>query len=276
MRSPRKPCAGEVGKEVSAATTCSYLECQRSSRFVAAKLRMRVLHDTELLNLWERGARRHPLDRALLALAAALPQVPSDTLADWPIGRRNQQLARLRCQCFGPLLRGWATCVKCGEKLEFEMDGKLLSGQEKHDLAGHEETVTINDRIFRLPTSRDLAQAAQALDPAEGAARLATSCQVAGPVPAKWEEAELVATGEALALADPLAETRITFRCPDCGSEWKETLDFADFFWTELQARIRHLLLEIHTLASAYGWSEADILALSPERRATYLEMARG
>jgi hypothetical protein len=237
---------------------------------------MRALHDTELLDLWERGARRHPLDRALLALTAALPEIPSDTLADWSIGRRNRELARLRCHCFGPRLRGWLACIKCGEKLEFEMDGQLLAGEESDPSHGPRETISIHDRTFRLPTSRDLAQAAQALDPAAGAARLATNCQVAGVAPAKWEEAELAAIGEALALADPLAETRITFRCPDCGNKWQETLDLALFFWTELEARARHLLVEIHTLASAYGWSEGDILALSPERRATYLEMARG
>jgi hypothetical protein len=33
--------------------------------------------------------------------------------------------------------------------------------------------------------------------------------------------------------------------------------------------------MEIHAIASAYGWSEKEILALSDPRRAFYLEMVR-
>jgi hypothetical protein len=32
---------------------------------------------------------------------------------------------------------------------------------------------------------------------------------------------------------------------------------------------------EVHELASAYGWQEASILAMSSNRRNAYLEMAR-
>ena len=58
---------------------------------------MRTLSESDLLELWEAGARRHPLDRALLILAAALPEQSHDRLADWPLGRRNEALARLHC-----------------------------------------------------------------------------------------------------------------------------------------------------------------------------------
>ena len=51
--------------------------------------------------------------------------------------------------------------------------------------------------------------------------------------------------------------------------------DIAGFFWAELDAWARRLLREIHTLARFYGWSEAEILALSPLRRRCYLEMVQ-
>jgi hypothetical protein len=41
-----------------------------------------------------------------------------------------------------------------------------------------------------------------------------------------------------------------------------------------MDARARALLAEVHSLARAYGWTEPEILALSPQRRAAYLEMA--
>jgi hypothetical protein len=236
---------------------------------------MRPLDDTELLGLWESGLRRHPLDRALLALSAALPEMPCAELADWPLGRRNQALTRLRCLCFGPFLRGWTACVQCGEKLEFEMNAQILAGGETGENNGSNEPVTVNGRTFRLPTSRDLARAAGESDPMAGAVRLAESCLVEASPPAKWSEEELSAIGERLALADPLAETRLALHCPDCGNDWQETLDIASFFWTELEARVRQVLAAIHTLASAYGWSEGEILSLSQNRRAIYLEMAQ-
>jgi hypothetical protein len=37
---------------------------------------------------------------------------------------------------------------------------------------------------------------------------------------------------------------------------------------------VRRLLREVHTLALAYGWREADILNMSARRRRFYLEMA--
>jgi hypothetical protein len=78
-----------------------------------------------------------------------------------------------------------------------------------------------------------------------------------------------------MALADPLSETRLTLECPKCGNRWEDTLEFAAFLWAEIEARAKRLLFEIHTLASAYGWTEAEILALGDRRRATYLEMVR-
>jgi hypothetical protein len=48
--------------------------------------------------------------------------------------------------------------------------------------------------------------------------------------------------------------------------------DIASFFWTEIAAEAKRLLGEVHILASAYGWREADILSLNPLRRRFYLE----
>ena len=42
-----------------------------------------------------------------------------------------------------------------------------------------------------------------------------------------------------------------------------------------MEAHARRLLLDVHQLASAYGWSEMEILSLSATRRNAYLEMVR-
>src|ERR1700693_234127 len=90
---------------------------------------MRALSSFDALVLWESGAGLHPLDRALLALCAALPDTPQDTLADWPLGRRNRALFELHRYCFGSRLAAWAACMSCQEKMEFVVDSRDLMAQ---------------------------------------------------------------------------------------------------------------------------------------------------
>ena len=61
--------------------------------------------------------------------------------------------------------------------------------------------------------------------------------------------------------------------CADCGHAWDALLDIGACFWAELASHARQLMDSVHRLASAYGWCEADILALSPARRSAYLAM---
>ncbi|HEV2447168.1 MAG TPA: hypothetical protein VGS58_14650 [Candidatus Sulfopaludibacter sp.] len=233
---------------------------------------MRALRAADFLELWERGRRLHPVDQGLLALGAAFPDTAYEALADWPLGRRNRELARLRCSSFGSRLEGWISCPQCGEKLEFEMDSSALA--EGEDPAA--KPVEVGGQTFRLPTSRDLARIAREGDPRTAVARLLESCRLEpAPAPPACTEADLDEIGDRLAKADPAAETRLALVCAACRHEWVEALDITAFLWAEIEARARRLLFEIHALASAYGWSEAAILALSEARRALYLEMVR-
>jgi hypothetical protein len=59
--------------------------------------------------------------------------------------------------------------------------------------------------------------------------------------------------------------------CPVCSCAWSESFDIVSFFWSELAAWSSRMLDQVHRLASAYGWSEASILAMSPYRREVYL-----
>ena len=236
---------------------------------------MRTFSRLDCLSLWESGAGLHPLDQGLLALGAALPDMTQDTLADWPLGRRNIALARLRCSSFGARLEGWTVCERCGEKLEVEFDGRLLAEGAADQGRAPEQPIVVNERSFRLLTTRDLAKAAQEADVRLASIRLVESCHLGNGESPAWSDEDLEQIGQKLAMADPLAETRLALRCPACENEWEETLDMVTFLWREIEARARRLLLEIHTLASAYGWTEAAILSLSERRRLRYVEMAR-
>jgi len=251
---------------------------------------MRTLSSSDCLELWERGLRLHPLDRGLLALAAVLPETPYETLADWPLGRRNRALTEMHCVSFGRNLEGQVSCPQCGENLEFRMDAEVMLDQKANANCGTgvptvrttgmavplgTETIVVKGCSFRLPSTRDVARVARTTEPRLAAIQLLESCRTDTGERTTWLDEELEEIGESLAAADPLAEIRLTFDCAECGNRWEDSLDIVAFLWIEIENRARRLLLEVHTLAAAYGWAENEILTLSEPRRRLYLDMVR-
>ena len=237
---------------------------------------MRVLGNGDFLTLWEDGHRLHPLDRGLLAICASLSdeerQVCTDPVADWPLGRRNRALAQLRTLYFGPRMQGWMACEECGETLEFEVNCHAMTDMPESPSG---ELITFQGSTFRVPTSRDLAAIAAEPDSERASLRLLQKCEIERGAndPASWSADKISAVAAEMALADPLAEIMLGFECPSCKHTSQEMLDLPTFFWAEFESRATRLLLEIHMLASAYGWAESAILAMSDVRRAAYLQM---
>lgn len=237
---------------------------------------MRSFSPSDLLNLWESGRTLHPLDQGVLAIRVGLPEASGDSVADWPLGRRNRALAALRRACFGAELRGRTTCPHCAKPVEFALDGGKLAERPETQT----DAVRVAGATFLLPTSRILASVVDEPDPETAAARLCDRCRMEDDG-RKGDEAPLTPEdvdriGEAMALADPMAEIAFDFECPACGAAFREGMDLAEFFFGEIEAEARRLLSEVHTLASAYGWHEHEVLALSPVRRAFYLERVLG
>jgi hypothetical protein len=240
---------------------------------------MRAVTQADLLALWESGRALHPLDWGLLAVNTMFRETQPESVADWPIGRRNRALVEMQLACFGPALRGWTSCRRCDDKLEFALDGRALT---ESPLPEQGVPIVVNGRTFRLPTSRDLALVAAEDDPGTAAVALVEMCLTngeAGPVERSlpteidWTEEDLDAIGDKMALADPLGEIMLHFDCPECGESFDDSLDLPTFLWAEIEGRAKRLLREVHTLAAAYGWGEAEILSLNPARRQFYLDM---
>jgi hypothetical protein len=234
---------------------------------------MRTFSTSEILDMWEKGRPLHPLDQGLLALSTALP-CPPENVANWPLGRRNHALFDLHCKAFGSRLQGWTSCTGCGEKVEFDLDANELVSTEEQEHA-RPETLTVGGERFRLPTSRDLAEVMTASDAKPAAIRLLERCRESRAEPLALSDAMLDEVEEELASADPMADIRLALLCPACGQEWDGTLDIARFVWAEIESRARRFLWEVHHLAQAYGWTEAETLSLPAGRRAMYLEMVQ-
>lgn len=78
---------------------------------------------------------------------------------------------------------------------------------------------------------------------------------------------------DALAEADPLVSFSIACSCPNCGVEVEPPVDLEAAALLRLAGHQRALLRQVLTLASRFGWSEQEIFAVAPARRARYLQM---
>lgn len=245
---------------------------------------MRPLSSAQVLALWDAGQTRHPIDRALLALALAMPEEAPGELADRPVGWREVNLLALRNATFGSPLDGYAPCPSCGAMMEFSLDGaNLLDGLPAPDTNAR---IAFEGQQWRLPSSRDQAVILTAPDPETAVDWLLDRCRIEedsleGNSTVNREKSQKMKCSPALIgelesrmeALDPAADIRLGMRCTDCGHVWDAVLDIGACFWDELGSRSHQLLESVHRLASAYGWREAEILALSPARRAAYMNM---
>lgn len=238
---------------------------------------MRALAPADILALWERGARRHVLDRSALLCAWARPDWPAETIADRPLGRVMAALLRLRAASFGTRIDSHVDCAHCGTRLELRLDtSALLQPEDESDDATE---VDVAGRHVRAPGLRDLAAVAHEADAGRAARRLLARCTLRNgdsdgdDTSATLPDDALRAIEDALEAADPNADLAFDVRCEACGTHSTAQLDAGTLLWEEIDARARTLLAEVHALASAYGWSEREILALGAARRAGYLSM---
>ena len=242
---------------------------------------LHALTGTALLQAWEMGERRHAIDRALVLLWAGHPDGhPPQTLAELTIGQRDALLLDLRAATLGDQMAAHAVCPECEAELEFP----LCVSELRDPAQPMDATATFSRQLddwqvrLRCPNSRDLADTARRDDPLAARASLLERCVVdardsdgrSTPV-AELPDTVLDAIASALAERDPQADIRIDLVCPDCGHCWQLGFDIAAFLWDELAASAQRLLREVARLARGFGWSEADILAMTPARRGAYL-----
>ncbi len=244
---------------------------------------MRPPSTSEQLRAWERGLGQPPPQLALALLSLAVPPASRDDLAGLSIGQRDGFLLDLRESSFGPRAAGVTTCQACAEQLELDVDIRELRAQPPADgeasSGGPLAVSAFGYQVdFRLPDTWDLVSSIQHGDVEATRQALLERCIVdarhgdsrvpPGDLPAPVVEAVETRMGE----ADPQADIRLALTCPECASQWEATFDIVSFLWMELNAWASRILYEVHLLASAYGWRERDVLALSPARRRFYLQ----
>lgn len=191
-----------------------------------------------------------------------------DDLADLPLAVRDKALLSVLHKTFGPKLALVTDCQECGTELELDLAAAELTAELR---TPGPETFETGHGTFKLRslTSRDLADAA-ALPEAEIAAFLRNQLTDGNLPPALIDQIDAQ-----IQVREAQGEITFSLTCAACGAVWSEPFDIAAHVWSEIEAAARRIMDEVAELASAFCWTEPQILALSPVRRAAYLSRAR-
>lgn len=236
--------------------------------------------DHALLALWEQAL---PLQAA--AREALLAAACGDAGAASVGTQRRRLLAALR-GWLGERASLHGRCPACGEAVGFDLALAPLLQALDGDAAAGEQQLEVGDwRLrFRLPMLQDIAElnadgqhpddidafARGLLQRSVIAAEQGGESRAADALPA----AVIDALSQRMETLDPAATLAFALACPGCGHAWSAPFDPARALWACLQTAAERTLLEVDALAGRYGWSEPQVLALSPARRRAYLQLA--
>jgi uncharacterized protein YbaR (Trm112 family) len=257
---------------------------------------MRALSASEQLRVWERCRRQTSAGRALLLLAAASSEMSPGELAQFPIGQRDARLLKLREWMFGAQIEAVAACPECREDLELTFDIAEIRVTDTWESALPVATYMLlldgYEVRFRPPNSADLQEIAGCQGVEAAREMLLARCvreirlnedggdggdegdnEGFEARPDRLPAGVVRALVERMAQIDPQANVRLSLSCPVCRHDWSAVFDIASFLWSEINDWAKRILREIHLIASAYGWGEAEILEMSADRRNIYLEM---
>jgi hypothetical protein len=246
-----------------------------------------VLSGGALLDLWDAGEGASGPAQALTVLAACGLGAPAEA-APRPTGWRDRALLAACRSLHGPALAGLIDCAACGSAIEVSLDIDALIAVMT-PAGGEDAAVQAAPFRFsagalcctcRVPDTLDhlavLAQGAPAPARHELLVRCVSALSRAGVPIAVVDltETETAAIGAAIEARDPGAVVSVDVFCPVCARPETCFLDPPSFVWRRIAADAQQLLHEVHALAAAYGWREADVVALPARRRRRYLRLA--
>ncbi len=223
------------------------------------------------------------VELGLILLAEACPGMPMQALADLPVGRRDALIFRLRESVFGSRIVGVSTCPACRMEMELTASiSDILQRQNESD--GNCRLVMTLDHQgykvnFRLPCTRDLMAAADGLDIDKAYHCLIQRCVIDAfskndrIEPGDLPDQVVDIMADMMSEADPVGDVQMSLTCSSCGHRWHQTFDIIWFFGKEIDSWAHRTLRDVNDLASAYGWSESEILSMSPKRRQSYIEI---
>ncbi|WP_338761615.1 hypothetical protein [Massilia sp. METH4] len=191
---------------------------------------------------------------------------------DQSVSLRTATLLRLAALTDGrDTLPLHARCTACGEMFGFDLPLRQLADYAAGDEPLRVALGTGRAATLRRPTGTDLRRWREA----RPATREAAVTLMIGTLLVEGDGSpdDEAALAPALAALDPLVDFTVACACPACGAGNDVALDLEALALGRLAASQRTLLEQIHICATHYGWTEAQVLAVPPARRARYLAM---
>lgn len=233
------------------------------------------------MRVWEFGQGKSLVEQAMIFLAPAFPDLSRQELYQLPIGNRDLRLLELRRTLAGERLTGKSHCPNCETELQFSLTLSQLIMADYRIAKPNQYEETFEDYTvrFRSLTSMDQLHLAQVYDVDTGADIM----RQASILEARWQgqavdpltlpETVLEAVGERIIEVDPQVETRFSLNCAVCKCKFSAVFEAVEFVWSEIVTHAQHTLEDVVILARAFGWSEHEILEMTPRRRQRYLDM---
>lgn len=205
--------------------------------------------------LYDAGVRGGPLVRAARLVALVLPEADVAALS---LGDRDRALWAFRDRVFGGGVSERFDCAGCGAPIGFDLGVDFALPP-----AATPECTVIwggQEHRLRLPVCADL-------EAASGGFPLIRLNEAA-----PWSDMGFrAAAAEAIEAADPAIDMRVEVACEDCGHCTPRGLDVVELLWRDVEGAVTRIMGDVVRLARAFGWTEAECLALSPQRRAFYI-----
>jgi hypothetical protein len=246
------------------------------------EINLRPLSAQDQIELLDWDPATTPAARLVSGILAKCSHLNEEEAARLTVGEREALLLRLRGLTFGERIACALQCpqAECGARMDLDLTVSELV-LNSHPEASRVYDAVVDDWLvkFRVPDGTDQEAIASI---AHGDGRQAIEVLLSRCVQSvdrdgrRWNEipAGLVdQISEKMAELDPQAEIALDGICPACGKAFQTIFDTASFLFTEIKARARALLSEVHLLASVYHWSEEAILMMPERRRRCYLEL---
>lgn len=245
---------------------------------------MHPISAEQLLLIWQQVHSYSMLPKTLLLLEMITPESKKTDVGLLSIGQRDTRLLQLRKYLFGSTLHNTTICPECNTKMEWDMDLQDLIIQEVDNSEfSLEHTIEVdNFKIrFRLPNSKDILMILSKDDDKSKSNALINNCileikAINSNNKIKSIPKKIIRTlAEKIPELDPAADIRMNITCPSCENRWMVVFDIMSYLWWEIDNWVQKTLQEVYILASAFGWSEKDILNMDAERRHIYIGMIR-
>jgi hypothetical protein len=205
---------------------------------------------------------------------------------DLPISSRIEALLTLATSGGAEPVAMQLNCAQdtCVELLEIELSMEEILSVQPPDTNTGTLRIPVQGKkyMFRKPTGADQLRWLKEsfADEESAVAAMLSALWVPGDSKKDGILSRLMKTGEwieevdrGMKAMDPLVHFSLTTTCPACGNNSTIVIDLEGLLLGRLHRIQRHLFHTIHRLAGFYHWSEPQIIALSPRRRAYYLSL---